>query len=66
MSLKAEQLFNEHGQRTLQLLVDQIAIAVRAGDDAAVNKLDATMREVERLLECRNPDEESQRRQSTG
>jgi hypothetical protein len=62
----AERLLDEHGRGALQLLVDQIVAADRAGDDAQVTELDATMRGVERLLEVRQHDEGCELHRSAG
>ena len=63
---QANRLLDEHGRGALQLLVDRIVTAVRAGDDAQVKELDATMRDVERLLEVRQADVGYELRRSAG
>ncbi|UZK67268.1 hypothetical protein [Sphingomonas sp. M1-B02] len=45
----AKRLINSHGGKAPQHIVDRITAAVRRGDDAETRRLDALLREVDRL-----------------
>ena len=47
---RAEELLQQHGARTLQVLIDHIVAAVRAGSEEDIRDLDRLMRAVELRL----------------
>ncbi|MEI9851789.1 MAG: hypothetical protein WDN24_14230 [Sphingomonas sp.] len=51
---QAAELVRNHGARALQLLVDELVQAVKAGDEARILALDGVLKAAERRLQqCR-------------
>jgi hypothetical protein len=47
---EASALVAQHGRRALQMVIDQLVIAIRGGDEQVIARWDRLLREVERKL----------------
>lgn len=51
--IRAQALVDAHGSSASQILIEQITVAVRAGDDVTVSMLDRQLQHVDALIERR-------------